>query len=197
MRTAATAALALTFAMTGGALADMGPLAGILPENGSDGTWAFRTDEAGFHLTNSADATALKYLYIDTLDEMDGKRQISTTVEVETLTGTGNAFAGLVFSFDPDESFFYLSVLTPDGEFALYERSAEGFAAKVQGKAETFRPGANTLGLAEDGKKISLTLNGEELLNVENVRTGTGGIGIAAAGLVRASFTDFTLDLAP
>lgn len=190
-RAAGRLALVLTLALGAlPALAEMGRLTGVLPEDGTDSPWSYRSGGGQFEMTNATEPNALQYFYVNPEPGREGTRTVSVDV---ALAEGSDGLAGLLYGFDPETRHYHLLVVESAGRVSLFRRDAVGFSPVAQTETDALRPGSNTLAIAEAGRLIRLSINGRELLELGNDSLGRGALGIAAAGVVQARFANFVI----
>lgn len=179
--------------IVGGAAAQsggMGPLGSVLPTTGQDGPWRYQSAETGFTMTNGEDAGALQYFYLNPNPGTEGRRQIDVDVAIDP---SRDGLAGLLYGFDPETRFYFVFALEPGNTVSFYRRDQSGFNPMLQSQIDAVRPGANRLTIIEKGRDVALMINGVRVGEIGTAGTGQGGVGIAAAGLVRATFGGFAV----
>ncbi len=175
----------------------MGPLVDTLSYE-SDGTWISKTDGNGFRLINPETPDDIRYYFLQTLPELDGRR----TIEVQTVVLQGNGMSGLLYGFQDDPKQYYLLTTDRSGTIRLLHRTPEGpmeqkFSAErnvedgADASDEPTNPTLVKFTLVEDGQGVEIFVNDESLGTFEGSATGTGGVGIVAAGTIDAVFLDF------
>ena len=109
-------------------------------------------------------------------------------VDVRQVSGTQSQDFGLVFRREGNAGFYYLAIteLTELGQYVLFLRD-EGRFGLVQGRkwtrSDAFHgPGqGNRLAVACIGERITLYVNGVELVTLEDATFSRGGVGFAAS----------------
>ncbi|MCR8724952.1 hypothetical protein [Frigidibacter sp. ROC022] len=192
MRNALVSA-ALTLALTGAAASaetSMGVLAPQLPMESQDGAWVASESGGAYTLLNRTEPSALRYYYVVPGDPVDA------TVGVDVVLGPDpdpQAFAGIIFGFHPDTRFYHIFALGADGSLLVFNRDGGGLSLMMKSTSDAVKPGGwNRLQIVEQGDEVSFTVNGTEIGALGSEGMGQGGFGIAVAGLVQASFANFT-----
>lgn len=186
--------LALVVGVAGAhAQESFGALSEFLPAPGTpDPIWQFHRDPDTFQLVNASDGNAITYFYTDAAAGPGSKRRIETEVTLETMPDQ-HGFAGLIYGFNPEDRSYYLFVLEPGSRATLYRRDTEGFRPVMERTSGSIQAQRNVLAIEESGQTIKLIVNGQEFAEIGNDTVGRGGVGIAAGGIVRATFTAFSL----
>ncbi len=183
---------ALALALSGSAAlaqSTMSILARQLPADGPDGAWTAASADGVFSLYNPDDATALRYFYAETKPDRD--RRVSVDLLVDQAPD-GNGFGGLLFAMKPDHRHYYILALSGDGKAMVLKRDPDGLGPTMSTGGDLVKTGWNRVEIAESGDKVSLTVNGQSIGSIQSDGLGSGGIGIAAGGRVRAAFANFT-----
>lgn len=173
------------------ALADMGPLAKFLPNDGSDGAWTAVNRNGTLSLSNTADPGALTYFYTDADAGPDSRRRIS--VDVTMRPAGDSALAGILYAFDPKTRSYFLFVLQLGHKVSLIRRDANGFKPMIESRSPSVTDGTNTLVIDETAEGITLLVNGDQVAEIGTSGIGRGGVGIIAGGTVEATFANFSL----
>jgi hypothetical protein len=163
----------------------------LLAAGQQDGPWTASEANGAYTLENLTEPSALKYYFVAP------KTEIDATVSVDVLLPAGSdpkAFAGLLFGFKPESRTYYLFVLAGDGSLAVYARDAGGLRMMMSSTSSDAKPaGWNRLRIVEAGDEISFSVNGSDMGSVGSDGMGSGGFGIAVAGLIRAGLANFTV----
>ena len=182
--------LALAPLPAGAQSTSLGLLDGTVPVTGDDGAWSFSSANGAVTFSNSSDSGALRYYFADVPDNLD--RTISADVYIDPASGP-DGFGALLFAYHADEPRYALVALHGDGRIALYLRDSSGFSPVMSSTFDTPLQGWVHLELRESGDKVSWSANGEEVGSMERGGLGEGSVGLAAGGLVSASFANFVV----
>lgn len=169
----------------------MGQLTTILPEKGSDGAWEAELSASGFAITNRTEADAVRYYYVNAGKD-EGQRTVHVNVSVEPR-GPRPAMAGLLYGFDPATKSYFMLVVDSGQEVSFIHRGRQGLKRIAAAKLDKLSGGPYRLAIAEEGDKITLSINGKRLGSLSSEALGEGATGIIAAGLGTFAFSDFSI----
>lgn len=158
----------------------------------ADGIWEAGIESGGYVLSNEANPSALKRIYLPATEGI-GRREVAVDVAVE---GDVTSHGGLLYGVDEDAGIYHLYMLEPGPKVTLYrvhgERLAQPFSVPLPPGRETRR-----LLIREDGDAASFLVDGREVATVTGRGIGSGGLGIAAWGLGSFRFGAFWLSALP
>lgn len=191
-RAAGTLALAALLCAAGaqaGMTQDMGPLTPHL-ETGESAPWTTKLDGATFTIANSADPAAIRYYWVGSPAEEEGRRTIA--VDVEVRDGQEGSGAGILYGYQDEPRSYFMLLLRPDGQVTLSQRVPEGFEERMSIGGDAVKPGVNRMEIRESGNQIEMLLNGQSIGSLGNDLIGRGGVGIAATGTGTFTFANYT-----
>lgn len=172
--------------------APMGPLQPFLPE-GEQGALAGQTTEEGYRLSSRARNGDINYFYVDTDLAVEGRRRVALEVTAEP----GSAPIGLLYGYQdglPNTYWMYLFDPEEPG-LLLIHRDGGGFRQHMGSVLEGLDPLERVrLELVEDGRALTLRINGDEAGRIENDRIGRGSVGIVLMGGGDYTLRGFTIE---
>lgn len=174
------------------AAGSMGELTTILPDNGSDGTWTAQTSPTGFQMTNTSEANAVRYYYVNA-GKTAGEREVKVNVSVEPR-GPRPAMAGLLYGFDPNKKTYFMLVVESGERVSFFHRGSQGLKRIAAADLDALSGGPYRLAIAEADDKITLSINDKTLGSLSSDALGSGATGIIAAGLGTFAFSNFAID---
>lgn len=173
----------------------MGALAPYLPASGENGSWRLDRGDDGLTLTNETDPDALTYFYVDADAFGAGERRVAVDVMVDGADP--GARAGLLYGFDPTNRTYFLFAVEASGAVSFIRRGPDGFEPMMQTETDKIKDGWNRLHIEEDGRNITLKINGAQVGQMSANGIGRGATGIAAGGSGAFQFADFSLTPPP
>jgi len=182
--------LAAALALPAAAQTTLGLLDGNVPTSGVDAPWSYSLNAGAVTISNSTDVGALQYFFAEVPDQKD--RAVAVDMYIDPASGA-DGFGALMFGFDTTERRYGLVALHGDGRVTLYMRDMGGFTPMISTSLETKPTGWVRLDLQERGDEVEWRLNGERLGSMSRQGLGSGAVGIAAGGLVHASFANFSV----
>jgi hypothetical protein len=155
---------------------------------GADSSWQGMESKNAYKLNSEGDASGIKFFFLNTQPEHDGKRGVGVNVHP-----VGDGSCGLIYGYRADPSRYFLVLVDARQNLRVLERSPEGFHEMLSITIDV--QGPVRLDLVEKGSEIEIHVNKVNMLSIGNDRIGTGGVGIAAVGNGNFVFSDFTLDV--
>lgn len=169
-----------------------------------EGGWTEDADDAGNRIGIVDDAYALRIetpADLSLLAGVSGLTAENFLFEIDAVPVElyGYSETGLVFRSGPNES--YLFLISSDSEYALIKADSGELEfvveATVSPAIEVDDEGAIRLGVLADGDQISLLVNGEVLITVEDPNPIAGELGVfitaSDAGPLEVVYDNFTL----
>ncbi len=180
------------FALSAGN-ASMGPLAPFL-QPGTGTAWNIQqAADGGVVLENAAARGDLTYYFVNSQPGEQGQREVS--VDVELLRSGANSLAGLLYGYTENPKHYYLFALQGNNVVSLFERTESGFQQRQSQQIGGLPAGRARLSIREQGKSITLLVNGRELSSIGNESIGQGAVGIAAADVGSYRFGNFQVSV--
>lgn len=161
---------------------------------GPDNGWHGQLSNGSYQLSNTGDPGTVKYFYATALGGNHGPLS-NYPVSIEVLGQFPNADysqAGLLFSFDPQNRFYYAFLIKGGNMVAVVLRDAEGFRELVSGSSDALQIGQiNRLSITPENGMLRMLVNGQEVMRIESPSLAPGGVGIIATGNGNFSFDNF------
>lgn len=181
----------LTISLAGSANAQSTALGPLQPYvmNSDDGDWSGAEEGDVYWLENRATPGAIRYFYNKAT--RDGVNGLRLQVDVSIESSDPNARAGLLYGYRASPRFYYLAVVSAQGQFELYRRDDDGFQMVLGNSVQTPASGRTRIALKETGKELTIVVNGQNLGAFQSTGTGEGAVGIAAMGVGRYGFTGY------
>lgn len=174
---------------SGGAQADMGPLAPLL-SSGTDGAWTATPGAGRYRLENRQEPGAIRYVYGPVAAGSEGRRRLGVTVALGGAVA--EARAGLIYGVDPAQRSYWLLVAGPEGEVDWIRRDAQGFRTVMSRTVPASGPArATMLELHEQGRQLTLRVAGQDIATLSSDAYGRGAAGIVAIGQGLFDFSDY------
>lgn len=168
----------------------MGPLTEHLFPGEVEG-WSGSMEQGIYWLANEAkNPNDIRYFYTAIDDEPTATRTVS--VDILTRDMGPNARAGLLYGYQDSPRFYYLIVASSNLELDIYQRNGDRFQLSQSSSIDSAGNGIVSLELNEKGRQLTITANGRTVSSLENDFIGNGQLGIAAFGLGRFGFTNYT-----
>lgn len=167
---------------------NLGALTTYLQE-GEDGVWRSEYADNAFWLENAEDEGAIRYYYADFDHREAGTRRIGVDVSFVNVAPGGRA--GLIYGYDNTNGNYYLITLSPEGEFATYRRDENG-VRQLGGSSVNLSGNTQRIEVQERGREIEFLVNGRSMGSLQSAGTGSGAAGIAALGIGRFGFNQYT-----
>lgn len=165
----------------------IGALEGIVSIGESDG-WTGSMQSGIYRMENHVNPDSVQYYYTKA-NEANGTRTSSVDVKVEATSDQSRA--GLLYAFQEAQHSYYLMVVNANGLFEVFRRDADGFRVMTGSSFEPSVSGFQHIELRENGKELSMTVNGKSMGTIESSAVGNGALGIAAIGVGRFDFTNY------
>lgn len=166
----------------------LGSLDSFLIQGESDG-WQGRTERGAYWLENPSSEGAIRYFYTPYTQDSGGKRTLR--IDVNVANTKANARAGLLYGFNDNPLRYFMLLIGRGGEVEFYQRDNNG-VQKIMGSNFEVLPTFNRVEMREDGRTVDLLVNGKKVGSIESTGTGQGSLGIAAMGVGRFGFANYS-----
>ncbi len=172
--------------------ADMGPLTSII-QSSMEEPWSVQNNGDSVLMENQNEDGAIRYYFADLSSDEEGQRTIS--VELDYSQAQTDSLAGLLYGFQPNPKSYFLFTAGNNQNVGLYHKGEQGFREIMKFSVDNFTPEKIRLAIEERGNDIALLVNGIEKSTYSNNRTGSGAVGIVAAGKGTFQFSGFDIEL--
>lgn len=163
----------------------------------TDDLWTVKINQGKYCYTNTVDASAVNYQYID-IEEFDiSDFPVSVDVKTEILPdSTPISGGGLIYRYKQQEqaAHYYAFTLTADGSIYFFKVNDIGYNTLYSGKADGFNPAeTNTLSMVGEGSHFYLYINNTLAKEIEDDELKVGFSGILAVGIGTHCFDNFSI----
>lgn len=165
----------------------LGPLDNFLIQGESDG-WRGGSDRGAYWLENPSAEGAIRYFYTPYAEGTGGKRVLS--IDVNVSNSKSDARAGLLYALNGNPLTYFMLLIGRGGEIEFYKRDDNGVQLVMGSNFEVLQ-GFNRVEIREDGRNVTLLVNGKSIGSIESTGTGQGSVGIAAMGVGRFGFANY------
>ena len=166
----------------------LGPLDNVLIKGKTDG-WIGSVEGSTYFLENPAENGGIRYFYGPFEEGTGGKRQLSVDVDVSNTTPDGRA--GLLYGYQQNPTVYFMVLIGRGGQVEIYRRDNNGVNLMMSSSVD-IRAGFNRVEVKEDGANATFFVNGNSIGSIESGATGKGSLGIAAMGIGRFGFANYS-----
>jgi|GEM_PF-2649697 len=159
-----------------------------------DEIWTASISRGVYHLENSADAFAVKYIWISLTQRDVSNLPVTVELKMEH-DGDASIFgAGLICRFNLESRDYYAFIINNDRQFGFYRREAGSFHTLFTGRSRLIQPNDfNKIALVSEAGRFHLYI-GDQLVNsISDVNLAAGDVGIIAIGKGAFSFDNLAL----
>jgi len=183
------ASMAPVAAQQAGAGANMGSLTEFLPGYVEEGVWRKGIVDGAFRVENSTDGNASTWYSAPLRESEAGRRVVSLDVRIQE-GDPDLSHAGLLYGYVEGRDLRYFFTIET-GKVSLFEIGGGAANAMMVTETDAGVDGWNTLKIVEEGRMVTLEVNGHNIGGIGNDSMGQGAVGIVAWGTGSFEFRNF------
>ncbi len=152
--------------------------------NYEEGCWKAQRGNGVFQLTNTGDAQAVKYHYLNLDNKEMSQFPISLEVKIDTPSDIyPKPACGLIYCFGRDSRRYYTFHINNDKEFFFWRKDTGSYITVYSGRSGLIQPGEfNRLALIKERGTIYSFINDEYVKSVKDDQLENGDSGLIALG---------------
>jgi len=172
------------------AASSLGPLSEYI-QAGDDGTWRVVDDGTSAYLENAKTEGAITYYYVGANAGDEGRRTISVDVAFGQITEW--SMAGLLYGYTDNPKTYYTFTVRGDSTVNIHQMINGSFEEVLAVPMTSLSAEKTTLTILENGKSVTLSVNGQSLETYTDDQIGQGAVGIVASDIGQYKFSHFSI----